>query len=70
MAAIKTYTTIQGEAWDQVSLAVWGREDLLHFLLQANPAHRDVVLFEAGVELAVPEIEIPAREIEPPWQQI
>ncbi len=69
MAATKTYTTTQGEAWDQVSLAVWGREDLLHFLMQANPRHREVVLFNAGVDLVVPEIEIPAREVAPPWQQ-
>ena len=65
-----TYTTIQGETWDQVALKLYGRETAMGLLIAANPAHRRTVFFQAGVVLLAPEIEQP-RELSPPhWRRL
>ena len=68
MSEPNLYTTSQGEAWDQVSMTLWGREDMVHHLLAANPRHRHLVLLPADLELTVPDVQVPVREEPPPWQ--
>lgn len=55
--AAKIYTTTQGDAWDTIAYRLFGEERLAHKLMRANPEHLDVLVFSAGVELCVPEIE-------------
>ena len=66
------YTTIQGDTWDAIAHRLWNEERLFHHLLHANPAHRHVVFFDAGVELQVPalpeEVLHPATAL-PPWRR-
>lgn len=65
-----SYRTIQGDAWDSVAFRLWGQERLAHHLMAANPEHLDVVIFPAGVELAVPDIVVQPETPElPPWMQ-
>lgn len=64
-----TYTTIQGETWDQIALKVYGREVALYHLIQANPAHTDTLIFEAGVALLVPEIPVDRIVEVPQWKE-
>ncbi len=64
-----TYTTIQGETWDQISVRVYGREVDMHHLIEANPAYTDTMFFASGVVLAVPAIP-KAQVVEvPQWKQ-
>ena len=69
MSGPSTYTTSQGEAWDQVAYAIWGRENMAHHLLAANPTHRDVIFFPADLVLTVPDVEVEPIEEPPPWQE-
>lgn len=65
-----TYTTVQGDMWDMIALAVYGSEQQMHNLLAANPVHRETVFFSAGVVLTVPEIDTATiNEALPPWKQ-
>lgn len=67
--ASSAYTTVQGDTWDLVAYRLWGQERLFDRLMRANPAHLDVVVFPAGVVLAVPAITIPDPTPElPPWR--
>lgn len=68
-ATKRTYTTSQGQCWDEIARALWGREALMHHLMAANPVHRGVVVFVADVVLAVPDVAITPNEEPPPWQQ-
>ena len=52
----KTYVTTQGDTWDIVSLRVYGTEMQLDKLIDANPAHRELVFFPANIQLIVPDI--------------
>lgn len=69
MSRHTTYSTIQGETWDQIALKVYGRETAMHHLIAANPAHRLTLFFASGVELVVPGIP-EEREIDiPRWKE-
>lgn len=68
--AANTYTTTQGDAWDTIAYKLWGEERLAHRLMQANPEHMDVLLFPAGLVLAVPVAEKVQKNMElPPWRR-
>ncbi|MCP4747976.1 MAG: phage tail protein [Desulfobacteraceae bacterium] len=66
-----TYKTIQADMWDIISFKAYGNEKMMHVLLAANPALQDTVLFEAGVQIIVPELEDTdtAQSTVPPWLQ-
>lgn len=67
--ADRTYTTIQGDAWDTIAYRLWGEERHMDRLIQTNVDHADVLIFPAGVKLFVPDA--PARRSYlkelPPW---
>jgi phage tail protein X len=66
------YKTQQGDTWDLIAYRLYpkvGREMCMERLLEANEAHRETVIFGAGVTLSVPEIEIPAANNLPPWKR-
>ncbi|GIO09673.1 membrane protein [Brevibacillus reuszeri] len=65
----KTYTTIQGDMWDTVAYRVYGNEYLMTDLIDANPRHRNIVVFPAGIQLSIPEIESPEPMTLPPWKR-
>ena len=64
------YRTIQGDAWDAIAYRLWGKEHLMHIIMAANPAHMDVLIFPAGVELIVPDLPTTVTTTTaelPPW---
>lgn len=68
--ATNAYMTSQGDMWDAIAYRLWGNEALFHHLLAANPRHRDIVVFPAGIVLAVPDItpELTVKAVDPPWK--
>lgn len=62
------YKTMQGDTWDSIAYRLWGRENLMHQLILANPDYTDMLIFPAGTVLAVPDVEssTPASSL-PPW---
>lgn len=66
----KTYTTIQGDMWDSISFRVLGSEYYMSDLIEANPEHRETVIFSANVVLVIPEISTPTSQSLPPWKQV
>jgi len=63
------YTTIQGDMWDMISYKVYGTEIYADKLIEANPEHLKTVIFDAGIKLRIPDIEIPSPETLPPWKR-
>jgi phage tail protein X len=64
-----TYTTVQGDTWDVIAYKVYGREDRMTLLLQANPGHEDTVIFSGGVQLIVPPATVESSVSLPPWKR-
>lgn len=66
-----TYTTVQGDTWDQIAHRALGSEARTGELLAANRRLRAVLIFPAGVELVLPEgRETDRADISlPPWKR-
>ena len=65
----KIYSTVQGDMWDWIAFKVYGREECMTQLLQANEQHREVTVFPAGVKLTCPDIPAESSRILPPWRR-
>ncbi len=68
MAWKETYTTKQGQTWDQVALEVYGEERHADFLMQNNFAHLDTLVFSSGEVLNTPELPVELDGSLPPWR--
>ena len=67
---MRKYRTIQGDTWDLIAFreySGYGGEKLTSELIAANPEHIDTVIFPAGVELVIPEANVPMSKSLPPW---
>jgi phage tail protein X len=62
------YTTKYGDTWDKIAYEQYGSEYMLPVLLSANQAYRLIVIFDQGIELSIPDIDI-EEDIDdaPPW---
>lgn len=69
----KTYITVSGDCWDSIAKKLWGEERYMHYLLDANPEYREILIFAANVTLKVPEDvqspEYDMSEVLPPWRR-
>lgn len=64
------YTTVLGDTWDIISKKFYGSEKYVNTLLQANTANISKVVFSAGIQLVIPEIQIETINSSlPPWRQ-
>ena len=67
----KSKTTVQGQAWDQLSLNAYGSETHMGKLLPANSEELDTLLFSGDVAVAIPQIEVrAASKSVPPWEKL
>lgn len=63
-----SYTTVQGQTWDQIAKEVYGKEKYVDVLMGANPKLLDNFIFSAGVVINTPEIAVEEIEV-PPWRK-
>lgn len=66
----KEYMTRQGDTFDALALEMYGEETLAHYIIEFNPDHADVLIFEANVPLRLPIIEnVETPDTLPPWRR-
>jgi phage tail protein X len=66
----KTYVTKQGDMWDKIAYTELGSEYFMTDLIDANPEHRETVIFPANVELVIPEVKTAQTpDTLPPWKR-
>lgn len=65
----KEYRTIQGDSFDQIAYRLWKNEHYMRKIMAANPDYMDVLLFEPGVVLQIPDFTPPPKISAnlPPW---
>ena len=63
------YTTITGDTFDSISLKFYGEENYSVFIMQLNPKHIQTIIFDAGIELIIPEVNIEEKSTLPPWKR-
>ncbi len=63
------YVTVQGDMWDIIAKKTMGSEYYMTDLIDANPEHREIVIFPANVRLVIPEVSTPESKNLPPWKR-
>lgn len=63
-----TYTTIQGDTWDNIAYKVYGGEEYASFLMEHNYACLDILVFSSGTILNTPDLPEEIEEELPPWR--
>ena len=69
---MRKYTTKQGDTFDLIALRMYpnlGGEKLTDFLIEANPKYVHTVIFSGGIELNIPDIDIPVISSLPAWKR-
>ena len=63
------YVTHDADRWDTIAYEMYGDAKRYPELIEANPEYRTVLIFEAGVELEIPEIyeDETIKEVNAPW---
>lgn len=64
----ETYTTIQGETWDEIARKVYGDEKYAALLMADNYPLLDILVFPAGTVLSTPVQPEYTEEEMPPWR--
>ncbi|MEN6372223.1 MAG: tail protein X [Armatimonadota bacterium] len=62
------YITNTGDQWDLIAYNVYSKEKFMTELLAANPEYRDIVVFDAGVRIVCPDIDVESASPLPPWK--
>lgn len=64
-----TYVTIKGDTWDYISKFVYGTENEVGRLMEANPALVDYFVFPSGIKVFCPEIPEEENANLPDWRK-
>lgn len=63
------YTTMQGDTFDILALDAYNEEHKADLIIKANPQYSNVIVFDAGVLLKIPIIEVQSANTLPPWKR-
>ena len=63
-----SYTTVQGETWDEIAYKVYGGEEYAAFLMANNFPFLDILVFSSGTVLNTPDLPEYTDEELPPWR--
>ncbi len=65
-----TYRTIQGDFFDDIAYRTYGSEKYGVSIMTANPGYADVVRFDAGITLTIPQVASSQNITVVPWGQL
>lgn len=64
------YVTSENDSFDLIAFKKYGDEFYASLIIEHNVRYADVVLFDAGTVLSLPEIEVTESDKSlPPWRQ-
>lgn len=70
VSAFINYETRAGDTFDALALQVYNNEKMSHHIIEQNPDHADVIIFEESVTLRIPIFdETEAPETLAPWRR-
>ena len=55
--------------WDGIAKKIYGTENGINVLLEANLKYRDIIIFSGGILLNIPEYTAPMINNLPPWRR-
>lgn len=67
--ANKYYTTKEGDTFDILALKFYNNENYAVEIMKANPKQIKNIVFDEGIQLVIPNIEIKEESTLPPWKK-
>ena len=64
---VGTYTTVQGDYFDSISYQLYSSERFAPVLMRENPNYSNVVRFDAGIILNIPNVSSSQNISAVPW---
>lgn len=64
------YVTAENDTFDLIAYRKYGNEFLASLIIQENSRYADTIIFDSGIKLKIPVINV--KEVEnslPPWRQ-
>ena len=61
------YKTVLGDTWDLIAYQQMGNEKYMKQLIEANWPLSDVLRFDNGTELIIPDVPVNAEDNRPFW---
>ena len=65
--AHRTYVTVAGETLPIIAFEAYGDEKYSSIIANANPTYADVIIFDDGVKLIIPDVDASGTD-KPPWR--
>lgn len=66
----KKYITRSGDTYDLLAIAFYDDEMKASYIMQANERYIGTIMFDAGIELKIPVLDImETPETLPPWRR-
>lgn len=62
------YKTKTGDTFDSISFDFYGNEKYSSEIIEANLDYIDTIIFDADIELILPEINVIENNNLPPWK--
>lgn len=59
----------QEDIWYGIAKKIYGTENGINVLLEANLKYRDIIIFSGGILLNIPEYTAPMINNLPPWRR-
>ncbi len=69
MDKVNEYITEEYDTFDIISLKFYGQESYSNKIMEANPNLIKTIVFDRGVKLLIPEIEVKNDSTLPPWKK-
>lgn len=63
------YKTVSGDTFDIIAYKFYGNEKQAIKIIEANINYANIIVFGAGTELNIPDIEIAQTSNLPPWKR-
>lgn len=64
------YKTKTGDTFDSISFDFYGNEKYSSEIIEANLDYIDTIIFDADIELILPEINVVENNNLPPWKVV
>lgn len=64
---MRTYTTVSGDTWDLIAYQQMGNERYMKDLIEANLPLSEVLRFDAGTQVTIPDLPASSSDTLPFW---
>ena len=64
----KQYRTKRNDTFDKIAYDLYGDEKIASYIIDANPEHADVIIFDEGINLYLPKLVQIETSTLPTWK--